>query len=144
MINLLIVTHGEFGAYLLEAAESIIGRQAEGVKALSISSRLSLDEVRVRLEKAVEELLSREGLVLLTDMPGGTPGNLALPLAKSKPNVAIISGLNLYMLISAFKNRKDLALPALVEKIAADGRRSISDVLEAFESQAARSRHGAR
>jgi len=144
MINLLIVTHGEFGAYLLEAAESIIGRQAEGVKALSISSRLSLEEVRLRLEKAVEELLSRDGLVLLTDMPGGTPGNLALPLAKAKPNVAIVSGLNLYMLISAFKNRKDLALPALVEKIVSDGRRSISDVLEAFESQAARARHGAR
>lgn len=143
MINMLIVTHGEFGAYLLEAAESIVGRAAGGIKVVSISSRLSLDEVGARLKKAVAELDGEDGLVLLTDMPGGTPGNLAFPLARAKANVAVVSGLNLYMLISALKHRKELALAALVDKIAEDGRRSIQDVLRSYEAQAQRARHGA-
>ena len=82
MINLLIVTHGEFGAYLVEAAESIAGPQARGVRVVSISSRIGVSEIRERVRRAIDELRGPEGLILFTDMPGGTPSNLAFPLIK--------------------------------------------------------------
>lgn len=136
MINFIIVTHGEFGAYLVEAAESIVGRQAKGVRVVAISSRLSVPEIRERLQKALEELASPEGLVVFSDMPGGTPGNMAFPLLKDLPRVEMVSGINLYMLVSAFSHRGDLPLEKLVEKVIADGQKSIRDVRQMFMTRA--------
>lgn len=136
MINFIVVTHGEFGAYLIEAAESIVGRQPRGVRALSISSRLSVPEIRERLGRAVRELAGPGGLVIFTDMPGGTPGNLAFPAIKDSPGVEMVSGVNLYMLISAFTHREDLPLAELVPKAIADGQRSIRDVRAMFLAKA--------
>lgn len=128
MVNVLVVTHGEFGAYLVEAAESIVGRQAQGVRAVSISSRLGVPEIRERLARAVRELAGSGGLLVLVDMPGGTPGNLSYPLVKDLPGAALVSGVNLNMLVSAFSFREDLSLPRLAEKALRDGQRSIVDV----------------
>lgn len=132
MVNFIIVTHGEFGAYLVEAAESIVGRQPEGVAVISISARLSVDEVRRRVEEAVRGLAGPDGLIVATDIPGGTPSNVVLPAAKDLDKVAVISGLNLYMMISAFTHRKSLGLEELALKMLADGQRSIKDVKAAL------------
>ena len=134
MINVLVVTHGEFGAYLVEAAESIVGRQGRGVRVLGISPRLSVPEIRERIQKTVRELTGEQGLVIFTDMPGGTPSNLSFPLIKDLPRVEMISGVNLYMLVSAFNHREDLPLERLVEKIIADGQKSIRDIRQMFLS----------
>lgn len=128
MVNFLIVTHGEFGAYLVEAAEGIVGRQAHGVRVIGISSRLSVPEIRERVQKGVKDLANPQGLIVFTDMPGGTPTNLALPVVKDAAAVEMISGVNLYMLVSAFNHRDDMPLPKLVEKILADGQKSIRDI----------------
>lgn len=136
MINFIIVTHGEFGAYLVEAAESIVGRQAKGVRVVAISSRLSVPEIRERLQKTLEELACPDGLVVFSDMPGGTPGNMAFPLLKDLPKVEMVSGINLYMLVSAFSHRGDLPLDKLVEKVIADGQKSIRDVRQMFLARA--------
>ena len=138
MVNFLVVTHGEFGAYLVEAAETIVGRQRQGVRVVGISSRLSVPEIRERIEKAVKELSGGSGLILFTDMPGGTPNNLSFPLVKDNPRFEMISGLNLYMLVSAFSHRDDMPLPRLVEKIIADGQKSIRDIRQMFLSSAKR------
>ena len=132
MINFLVVTHGEFGAYLVEAAESIVGRQARGVRVIGISSRLSVPEIRVRVQQSVRDLAGTEGLILFTDMPGGTPSNLAFPIVKDAPGVEMISGVNLYMLVCAFNHREDLPLERLVEKVLADGQKSIRDIRQLF------------
>ena len=132
MVNFIIVTHGEFGAYLVEAAESIVGRQAEGIAVLSISARLSVDEVRRRVEGALRELDGEGGVVVATDIPGGTPSNVVLLAAKDMPRVTVLSGLNLYMLISGFGNRRALALQDLTAKMLADGQRSIRDMKAAL------------
>jgi mannose/fructose-specific phosphotransferase system component IIA len=132
MINFLIVTHGEFGAYLAEAAESIVGSQAQGVRILSISPRIGVGEIRERIRRAIQELSGGDGLILFTDMPGGTPSNLAFPLVKDLPGVEMVTGVNLYMLVSAFSHRADYKLPDLVEKVLADGQRSVCDVRRRF------------
>jgi len=132
MINFIVVTHGEFGAYLVEAAEGIVGRQEKGVRAIATSSRMSVPEIRGRIERALAELSNADGIVLFTDMPGGTPNNLSFPLVRGERKVEMVSGVNLYMLISAFGNRDRLPLEPLVEKCVADGQKSIRDVRAMF------------
>jgi mannose/fructose-specific phosphotransferase system component IIA len=132
LVNFIIVTHGEFGAYLVEAAEAIVGPQKHGVRVVSISTRLSVPEIRERIRKAIAELGGPDGLVLFSDMPGGTPGNLSFPLLKDNPRAEMISGVNLYMLVSAFTHRGDMSLGELVEKVISDGQKSIKDVRQMF------------
>ena len=132
MINFIIVTHGEFGAYLVEAAEGIVGRQAQGVRVVATSSRQSVAEIKRRIERALAELSNHDGVILFTDMPGGTPNNLSFPLIRNEKRVEMISGVNLYMLVSAFSHRAQMPLNALVEKVVADGQKSIRDIRALF------------
>lgn len=132
MINFIVVTHGEFGAYLVEAAEGIVGRQAKGVRVIATSSRLSVPEIRSKIAHALRELANPDGVILFTDMPGGTPNNLSFPLVKGAARVEMVSGVNLYMLVCAFSHRGRLPLETLVEKIVADGQKSIRDVRRMF------------
>ena len=128
MINIIVITHGEFGAYLIEAAEGIVGVQHEGLKNISISPRMSLEKVTSVTEAAIAEMRSEDGLLFLIDMPGGTPMNVALPLAKDIVKSAVICGVNINMLTSAFAYRKDLDFDALVKKILEDGRKAVCEV----------------
>ena len=132
MINFIVVTHGEFGAYLVEAAEGIVGRQGSGVRAIATSSRLSVPEIQGKISRALRDLANSDGTIIFTDMPGGTPNNLSFPLIKDAPRTEMISGVNLYMLVCAFSHRGNLPLARLVEKIEADGRKSIRDVRKMF------------
>jgi PTS system mannose-specific IIA component len=138
VINFIVVTHGEFGAYIVEAAEGIVGRQEAGVRVVATSSRQSIGEIKTRVEHALAELANADGVIVFTDMPGGTPNNLSFPLIKDARKVEMISGVNLYMLISAFGNRASMPLEKLVEKIVADGQKSIRDVRAMFLAAAGR------
>jgi PTS system mannose-specific IIA component len=137
LINFIVVTHGEFGAYLVEAAESIVGRQSHGVRAIATSSRLSVPEIKTKISRALRELAGPDGTIVFTDVPGGTPNNLSFPLVKDAPRTEMISGVNLYMLVSAFSHRDRLTLERLVEKIVADGQKSIRDVRQMYQLAAA-------
>lgn len=132
MINFIVVTHGEFGAYLVEAAEGIVGRQTTGVRTIATSSRLSVPEIKQKIARALRDLSNDDGVIVFTDMPGGTPNNLAFPLVKDAPRAEMVSGVNLYMLVSAFSHRDRLSLDRLVEKVVADGQKSIRDVRAMF------------
>lgn len=136
MINFIVVTHGEFGAYLVEAAEGIVGRQANGVRVVSTSSRQSVSEIKRRIERALAELANPDGVIVFTDMPGGTPNNLAFPLVRNERRVEMVSGVNLYMLVSAFGQRDQLPLEKLVDKVVADGQKSIRDIRAMFVAAA--------
>lgn len=138
MINFIIVTHGEFGAYLVEAAESIVGRQEEGVRVISISPRVGVSEIRERIRRVIADLSCADGLIVFTDMPGGTPSNLAFPLVKETPGAEMVTGVNLYMLVSAFGHRKQLSLPELLAKAIADGQKSVCDIRRRFLARAGR------
>ena len=128
MINIIVMTHGEFGAYLIEAAEHIVGEQKKGVKNISVSSRLSLEEMCSSVHYSIKEMKSGDGFIFLIDMPGGTPMNIVLPIVKDMPKTAVICGLNINMLTSAFSYRKILGFDKFVEKIMDDGKKSICDV----------------
>lgn len=128
MVNFVIVTHGEFGAYMMEAAESIVGRQDRGVRVVSVSPRHGVDDIRGHIRRALEEVTGPGGVILFTDMPGGTPGNLAFPLIKDSPQVQMVSGVNLYMLVTAFNYRARESVEALTERVIRNGVRSVGDI----------------
>ncbi len=128
MINIIVITHGEFGAYLIEAAEGIVGAQNEGLKNVSISPRMTLERVKETVAAAIEEMRSEDGLVFLIDMPGGTPMNVVLPLAKDIRKSAVICGVNINMMTSAFAYRQSLDFERLSAKIIEDGRKAICEV----------------
>lgn len=128
MINIIVITHGDFGAYLIEAAEGIVGVQNSGLKNVSISPRMTLERVKEAVTKAIEEMNSPDGLVFLIDMPGGTPMNVVLPLAKDIAKSAVICGVNINMMTSAFAYRATLDFDRLAVKIVEDGRKAICEV----------------
>ncbi|HNW43942.1 MAG TPA: hypothetical protein PKI19_05505 [Elusimicrobiales bacterium] len=128
MINIIVITHGEFGAYLIEAAEGIVGAQREGLRNISISPRMTLEKVKEVISAAMADMHGADGLVLLIDMPGGTPMNVALPLARDIEKCAVICGVNINMVTSAFAYRQALDFDRLVVKIMDDGRKAICEV----------------
>jgi PTS system mannose-specific IIA component len=122
MIGVLIVTHLDFGKQLLETAESIIGKQ-ELCKALSVDTSQSMEQILGDIQLSVTELDKGDGVIILTDMFGGTPSNLSFSLLKSY-NLEVITGANLPMLLKIFSSR-NLSLKELANEAKIAGKKGI-------------------
>jgi PTS system mannose-specific IIA component len=124
MITVIIITHGQFGQELLRTAEDIVGRQ-EAAVSLSVTSEMGVESLSKSLQEVLERLPSSEGVLYLVDMLGGTPCNTVL--LKTKESVAeVVTGVNLYMVISSFTHRGHMDLKALAAKVMEDGKRAIT------------------
>ncbi len=124
MIGLLIVTHCELGRELLNAAEFIVGKM-ENADAMSITQTSDSEKILKSLEKKIHALNRGKGVVILTDMFGGTPSNLSLSFLKNDM-VEVITGVNLPMVIAIAQNRGNAGLAQIAEKACEAGRISIS------------------
>lgn len=102
-VGVLVVTHGEFGAALLDAAQIILGPQ-QGVGSVSVQVSKGVDEIVVALKAGVSSLDRGLGVLLLTDLFGGTPTTLSLSLLKSG-NIEVVAGVNLPMLLKVLQGR---------------------------------------
>lgn len=132
MVGIIIITHGNFGEKLLEAAQGIVGLQRL-VAAISISYAESPAIVKERLEKEITSPTTADGWLILTDMVGGTPCNVCLTLIeKFKDKFEILSGVNMYMVITAFIHREKMPLIELKRKVMDDAKASVMDVKEKF------------
>jgi PTS system mannose-specific IIA component len=123
MISVIVITHGQFGQELLRTAQDIVGRQ-EAVAAIAVTPEMGLDHVGQALKDALEKFSSSEGHLIMVDMLGGTPCNTALLKTKDLP-AEVVAGVNLYMLLSSFKNRDKMDLKALAAKVSEDGKKAI-------------------
>lgn len=124
MIGLVLVTHGRLAAEFVSAMEHVVGPQ-EAVKAICIGPEDDMEARRQDIAEAVEAVDEGSGVVLLTDMFGGTPSNLAISLM-GKPNVEVIAGINLPMLIKLATVRRTCEVTAAVEAAQEAGRKYIS------------------
>jgi PTS system mannose-specific IIA component len=124
MIGLVLVTHGNLAAEFIAAVEHVVGPQ-QAVKAICIGPDDDMEQRREEIERAVDEVETGSGVILLTDMFGGTPSNLAISLL-DKPNVEVIAGMNLPMLIKLATVRKSEPLRQAVEKAQEAGRKYIN------------------
>ena len=125
MIGILVVTHKALGNALIDCVEFILGQRPESLEAVSIDLRENADDLRKKIEKAIREVKSDYGVLILTDMFGGTPSNLSYAFME-EGHVEVISGVNLPMLVKAVGIREENDLQKLAEHIENYGKRSIS------------------
>ena len=132
MIGLLIVTHCDLGKELLNAAEFIVGR-IEAVDTIAITETSGTDLLRKKIEAKVSALDKGNGVLILTDMFGGTPSNLSLSFLK-EGEIEVLTGVNLPMIIAIVQNRPNFKVTALAEKAQEAGRMGISLASKLLES----------
>jgi len=131
MIGAVIVTHGRLAEELVDTLQVIMGSISQ-VRAVGTNLAQTSEEIRGQIEKAVKENDSGDGVLLLTDMFGGTPSNICMSFL-GKRNVEVISGVNLPMLIKFASCNGQMNLSQLKDKIVAYGRENIllaSDILK--------------
>ncbi len=102
-IGIVLVTHADYGAALLRAAEFILGSLTD-CASISVDGTQEVAETIERLKEAVHRLDSGRGVIILTDMFGGTPTNLSLSLLGSDA-IEVVTGINLPMLLKTFSAR---------------------------------------
>jgi PTS system mannose-specific IIA component len=124
MIGLLIITHCELGKEFMNAAEFIVGR-IEAADTISITQSLESKQIRTMIEEKIAALDQGDGVLILTDMFGGTPSNIGLSFLNQE-NVEVLTGANLPMVIALVQNRKELKLKDLAEKAQEAGKLGIS------------------
>src|SRR5437879_7927517 len=120
MMGVVILTHGHFGEELLRTAQEIVGRQ-ESTLTYAVTSDTGMENLARFVEEAMDKLHTPDGVLFLVDMLGGTPCNTTL-LKTKDAKAEIVTGVNLYMLISAFTHRARLDLRSLALKVAEDGK----------------------
>jgi len=124
MIGLLIISHCEVGKEFLNAAELIVGR-LEAADAISITQLTESKEMLTEISRKIKVLDRGQGVLILTDMFGGTPSNLSLSFLEEEM-VEVLTGVNLPMVIAVAQDRDRLTLKELGEKAEQAGRRSIA------------------
>ena len=124
MIGLLIVTHCDLGKELVNAAEFIVG-SIDAIEVVSITQVSDSDKIRDTIKKKITLLNKGQGVLILTDMFGGTPSNLSLSFLKEE-KVEVLTGVNLPMVIAIAQNRSDISLSEIAEKAEEAGKMSIS------------------
>lgn len=124
MIGVVIATHGRLAEETLACAEGIVGK-LPGACAVMVSSTLPLDAAREAIASAIREVDQGEGVLVLTDMLGGTPANLALGFLSE--TVDVVTGVNLPMLLKLSTCRTPGArLPEVARLICAYGQKNIT------------------
>ena len=124
MIGVVIVTHGNLACEFRAALEHVVGPQ-EQVETISIGPDDDLDARRADMLAALDKVDSGEGVVVLTDMFGGSPSNLAIS-AMEKPDVEVVAGVNLPMLVKLTSVRGECGLDEAISQAQEAGRKYIS------------------
>ena len=124
MIGLLIICHCDLGKEFLNAAELIMGR-LEAADYISITQTTGSKEILDEISEKIKSLNQGQGVLVLTDMFGGTPSNVSLSFLNDEL-VEVLTGVNLPMVISVAKDRDRLTLGDLGEKAQQAGRQSIT------------------
>ena len=124
MIGVVVVTHGQLATELVNAAEMIVGDLPQ-FTAVSIGWHDDVNDAREEIAQAIERVRGEEGVLLLTDMFGGTPSNLAISVME-QTKAEVIAGLNLPMLIKLASVRSRQSLEDCVACAQEAGRKYIS------------------
>lgn len=130
MIGLVLVTHGALAVEFKSALEHVVGPQ-EQIESVCIGPDDDMEKRRDDIIKAVHLVNSGDGVVILTDMFGGTPSNLAISVMKTL-DAEVIAGVNLPMLVKLVRVRSDLDIKAAVKEAADAGRKYITVASDAL------------
>ena len=124
MVGFVIVTHGKLADELIDTAKQIVG-DLKGVEGVSISSACSPEKARNDILKAIKSLDGVNGILILTDLFGGTPSNLSISFLEDK-KVEVVTGVNLPMMLKLSSVQEEMDLEELAQYIQSYGKENIS------------------
>ncbi|MCX5838835.1 MAG: PTS sugar transporter subunit IIA [Deltaproteobacteria bacterium] len=124
MIGVLITTHGNLGSELIKAAELIRGSM-KGIIPISIDQTKGVEDLKKEISAAIKKLDQGQGVLILTDLFGGTPSNISLSFMK-EGKVEVITGVNLPMLLKLPDVREGISLKEFARNIKDYGIKNIS------------------
>ena len=130
MIGMVLVTHGALAVEFKSALEHVVGPQ-ELVETVAIGPDDDMEERRNDILRCVDAADQGDGVVILTDMFGGTPSNLAISVMQTR-EVEVVAGVNLPMLVKLARVRSDMAIKQAVKEAADAGRKYINVASEAL------------
>lgn len=136
MVGIVVVAHGRLAQALSETAEMIVG-QVEGFRACSFCQGSDVDNLRKMLRASIKDVNQGSGVIILTDMFGGTPSNISLSFLE-EGKVEVITGVNLPMVITALTKRQGKNIKELAQILKEGGSSNIhiaSEILATNLSQ---------
>jgi len=123
MIGGVLVSHGKLGEELLNALTIILG-EAPNIEAISIGWYDDVEESKKKINQSLKRVDQKNGVVIFTDMFGGTPSNLSFSFLKAN-QVEIVTGVNLPMLIKFVSLQRNNSLKEVAKKVAEQGKKNI-------------------
>jgi len=133
MIGVLITTHGNLGNELIKAAELIKGK-LEGVSTVSVDQKKAMEEIKKEINSSIKKLDRGQGVLILTDLFGGTPSNISLSFLKDG-KVEVVTGVNLPMMLKLYDKRQEMNLKEFAFYIKDYGRKNIYLASEVLSKQ---------
>ena len=124
MIGMILVTHGKLAEHFIDAMEHVVGKQ-EGVATICIGPNDDMEQRRQDIADAISRVDTGDGAIILTDLFGGTPSNLAISLLDTG-RIEVIAGINLPMLIRLAGARKSMNVVEAVQAAQIAGRNYIT------------------
>jgi len=134
MVGVIVVTHCRLGEELIAAAELVVGEELKQFQSVSIDPKEGSEEIREKIISAIRKVEGGEGILILTDMYGGTPSNISLSFLEEK-KVEVITGVNLPMLLKLATYRNDMDLERLAVFITDYGQRNINLASEVLKKR---------
>lgn len=123
MVGILIVSHGRLAEALISSVQFLVGN-LQKIRGISIWPKDKGKEVRDQIQREIKEVDDGDGVVILTDVMGGTPTNLSLSFLEDE-KVEVVTGVNLPMLLTLSSYRKGRSLREIGKLVKKSGRRSI-------------------
>jgi len=123
MVGILVISHGRLAEALITSVQSLIGT-LQNVKGISVWPKESKEEIRNRIQKGMAEVNDGSGVVILTDILGGTPTNLTLSILRDE-SIELVTGVNLPMLLTLSSYRNGRSLREIGKLAKESGRKSI-------------------
>lgn len=134
MVGVVVVTHCRLGEELIAAAELVVGEELKNFQSVSIDPKEGTEEIREKIIAAIRKVESGEGVLILTDMYGGTPSNISLSFLEEK-KIEVITGVNLPMLLKLATYRDDMDLGKLAAFITEYGQKNINLASEVLKKK---------
>lgn len=125
MTGILIVTHATLGEALIESAEFILDSTIENIVSVSIDIKEPADSLIKKIKTGIKNVNNNEGVIIFTDMFGGTPSNLSYSFLEEGA-IEVISGVNLPILLKALAIREKQDLSTAASTLVEHGKKSIS------------------
>ena len=142
MIGMILVTHGSLAEQFVEAMEHVVGKQ-EAIETVCIGPNDDMEKRRGEIAEGIAAVDSGDGVIVLTDLFGGTPSNLAISLLVAG-RVEVIAGINLPMLIRLAGARKCMGVVEAVEAARDAGKNYITVASEFLEGTPGKAKASAR